>query len=85
EALSLFYSEEGINRLNEVGLIWNPIESLWDKNFTELCRFKGINGHCNVPQNYPENSSLAGWVCSNRNLYQKKSKQEDLKREKKIL
>ena len=34
----------------------------WNQRFEELVDFKRENGHCNVPLEYPENSSLAHWV-----------------------
>lgn len=33
----------------------------WDK-YTELCKFKDSNGHCNVPQRYSKNLSLGLFV-----------------------
>lgn len=34
----------------------------WDKRFSELIDFKRVHGHCEVPQNYAENTSLGTWV-----------------------
>jgi Helicase associated domain. len=34
--------------------------------FGELVQFKEVHGHCNVPQDYPENKSLGAWVTAQR-------------------
>ena len=34
----------------------------WERRFNELIEFNRINGHCEVPQNYSENTSLGTWV-----------------------
>ena len=45
--------------------------SRWNKHFLELCYFKKIYGHCNVPGNYTENISLGFWVKNQRQLLKK--------------
>ena len=34
----------------------------WERRFRELDEFKRLHGHCDVPQNYSENTSLGTWV-----------------------
>lgn len=34
----------------------------WEKRYAELCEFKRIHGHCEVPQAYSDNNSLGTWV-----------------------
>ena len=34
----------------------------WERRFSELTEFKRVHGHCEVPQNYSENTSLGTWV-----------------------
>lgn len=34
----------------------------WEKRYAELCEFKRIYGHCEVPQAYSDNNSLGFWV-----------------------
>mmetsp|Transcript_37868 Transcript_37868/g.64652 ORF Transcript_37868/g.64652 Transcript_37868/m.64652 type:complete len:658 (-) Transcript_37868:350-2323(-) len=38
----------------------------WERRFGELIEFKRIHGHCEVPQNYAENTSLGTWVNKQR-------------------
>jgi hypothetical protein len=40
--------------------------SSWEKRFTQLLEFKSRYGHCEVPQNYKENTSLGIWVNKQR-------------------
>jgi hypothetical protein len=46
----------------------NPVSPsvTWDQRLNELEQFKKQHGHCNVPQKYPPNPSLAHWVTSIR-------------------
>jgi hypothetical protein len=34
----------------------------WEKRYAELCEFKRIHGHCEVPQAYSDNPRLGKWV-----------------------
>jgi hypothetical protein len=36
--------------------------SSWEKRFSELLEFRTKFGHCEVPQNYKDNTSLGIWV-----------------------
>lgn len=38
----------------------------WEKRYNELCEFNRTHGHCEVPQNYANNSSLGTWVNKQR-------------------
>mmetsp|Transcript_25726 Transcript_25726/g.53740 ORF Transcript_25726/g.53740 Transcript_25726/m.53740 type:complete len:589 (-) Transcript_25726:420-2186(-) len=38
----------------------------WEKRYNELIEFKRIHNHCEVPQNYAENTSLGTWVNKQR-------------------
>jgi hypothetical protein len=40
--------------------------SSWEKRFSELLEFRAKHGHCEVPQNYKENTSLGIWVNKQR-------------------
>ena len=37
-------------------------ETSWERRYNELIEYKSTNGHCEVPQNYAENTSLGTWV-----------------------
>ena len=62
--------------LNKLEFIWSPpknfyFSALWNKHYLELCYYKKIYGHCNVPINFRENLSLGFWVKNQRQLLKK--------------
>jgi hypothetical protein len=59
-------SIEQVNRLNEIGFIWNVLDYQWEQMLAELTVFKNKNGHCNVPRRYSENPKLGVWVATQR-------------------
>ncbi|MBC7539673.1 MAG: helicase associated domain-containing protein [Bacteriovorax sp.] len=56
-----------IQKLNEIGFIWEINNSRWKNNFSKLKEFKEIKRHCNVPQVYKEDHQLGIWVAEQRN------------------
>ncbi|SMQ86975.1 Superfamily II DNA or RNA helicase [Bacillus sp. OV166] len=62
-------SQERIERLNELGFIWDKLESQWEERFRELTEFRNETGHCLVPHRYKENPSLGRWAGTQRNDY----------------
>jgi superfamily II DNA or RNA helicase len=58
--------EDRIKRLDDIGFVWNPIESQWDEMFDTLIEYKKTHGHCNVPQRWTGGIQLATWVTSQR-------------------
>ncbi len=77
-------SKDKTMKLETLGFIWDPIEETWQSNFTLLCEFKELYGHCNVPQKSEDNAPLAAWVNRQRTEYKKKalSSERALKLEK---
>jgi superfamily II DNA or RNA helicase len=60
-------SAERRQRLNEIGFIWNVLESVWEEGFTALTAFKTREAHCNVPQPHVEETfNLGIWVATQR-------------------
>jgi hypothetical protein len=60
-----------IQELESLGFKWkvNGAVTAWEDRLKELADFRKIHGHCNVPQNYSENTKLANWVSYQRNQY----------------
>ncbi|MEQ1933721.1 MAG: helicase associated domain-containing protein, partial [Fimbriimonadaceae bacterium] len=52
-------TEERVQRLNEVGFIWDAHESRWDELFRLLCAYKQAHGHLNIPTSQ---TGLGSWV-----------------------
>jgi superfamily II DNA or RNA helicase len=69
--------EERIRCLEEVGFIWNTREADWQEMFLTLQEYKNTYGHCNVPQDLPEDPKLGRWVSTQRQLYNKGRLRED--------
>jgi len=60
-------SSDRIQRLNEIGFIWDPFQEKWEEAFGYLLKFKEREGHCKVPKfmfegGYP----LGSWVSQQR-------------------
>ncbi|CAB9511185.1 helicase [Seminavis robusta] len=41
----------------------------WNEMYQRLCRYKEANGHCLVPNRYPEDRKLGAWVSAQRRHY----------------
>ena len=54
-------------RLDELGFIWNPLETDWEEGFQCLKCYASREGHCRVPQRHKENGVRLGqWVSNQR-------------------
>ena len=62
-------SSERIERLEALGVVWNPLEDQWERNFAFLEKFKEQEGHCNVPRSHEEDGiKLGKWLDSQRQV-----------------
>jgi len=58
---------EQVQRLNGLGLSWDPLNEAWEANLAALQRFKQREGHCRVPVKYQEGElKLGGWINAQR-------------------
>jgi hypothetical protein len=55
-------SAEEKNKLDQLGFVWHPLDSAWEKQFANLQRFQRRHGHCRVPPRYQGNWTLTMWV-----------------------
>jgi superfamily II DNA or RNA helicase len=65
-------SEERIQRLDQIGFVWDSLDALWEQRFSELEAFKATEGHCNVPRDWSDNPQLSTWV-NNQRRYRKQN------------
>jgi len=73
--------EDKIKRLDDIGFVWNPLESKWEEMFEALVEYKKESGEYNVPKCWEENKQLATWAQNQRSDYQKgKLDKERIKR-----
>ena len=54
-----------------MGVIFSPLDALWETRFVELVAFKAREGHCDVPLRYPENPALGTWLGRQRKAKQR--------------
>jgi hypothetical protein len=66
-------TKDRIVRLEDMGFVWNTLESQWEELFEALKKYKKVHGHCNVPSGWAENKPLATWVNNQRSAYRKKA------------
>ena len=65
-----------IDKLNQIGFIWDRNEFRWEKNFLSLEDYFNTNGHTNISQE--EDSSLFSWL-KEQKLAKSKGKLEESK------
>lgn len=57
-------------KLNAIHFLWDRSGHYWDERwermYEALVAFRNKHGHCDVPQKYPANQSLASWVNGQR-------------------
>ena len=62
-------SPERVEKLNEVGFVWDALEAQWLEYFEQLLQYKKEHGDTLVSQGYEANPSLAFWVNNQRSNY----------------
>jgi hypothetical protein len=58
-----------IQELESLGFEWDNQCANWEARLSELADYRNINGHCNVPGIYSENTKLANWVAYQKRQY----------------
>jgi len=51
--------------LERLGFDWHPYERQWQQRYAELCEFRRVHGHCEVPQRGRQ-AALGRWVTRQR-------------------
>jgi hypothetical protein len=58
---------ERVQRLDEIGFLWDPFTADWEEGFAALKVFKKREGHCRVPHSHKEGAHRLGqWVSTQR-------------------
>jgi hypothetical protein len=55
-----------IQALESLGFEWKCSGPAWEDHLSELADYRKVNGHCNVPRKYSENTKLGAWVSTQR-------------------
>jgi hypothetical protein len=58
-----------IKELERLGFEWDIHGAAWEERLSELADYRKIQGNCNVPRNYSENTKLGLWVANQRTNY----------------
>ena len=62
-----FLSQDKIQRLEILAMVWTAIDPRWEEMFALLVQYKAREGHCNVPGLHQEESiTLGTWVGTQR-------------------
>ncbi len=64
-------SPDKVACLEALGFGWGPHAARWEERFSELVRFKGEHGHCDVPRAWSKNPVLGNWVGTQRSNYRR--------------
>jgi hypothetical protein len=62
-------TEDRIQRLEDVGFVWQSHNSSWERRVSELSEFQRLHGNVSVPTGYGNNPQLATWVKQQRRQY----------------
>ncbi len=63
-----YLTPERIKALDEIGMVWNVIDYLWERNFSACVRYHRKHGHLDVPSAYVDEDGikLGNWIFSLR-------------------
>jgi superfamily II DNA or RNA helicase len=64
-------AQERVDLLENLGIIWDRSPQTWEDRYQELLEYHRINKHSHVPVRWPENKTLAEWVCKQRAMHRK--------------
>jgi hypothetical protein len=54
-------------RLESLGVLWDPIEAQWEHNFSLLSAYRAREGHADVPKSHDEEGVMLGaWLIKQR-------------------
>ena len=68
----VFFTQDRINKLNELGFVWNQLEAQWQLMLAQLAKYKEDHGDCLVPRGYGRGKpKLGSWVNTQRSQYSK--------------
>ena len=68
-------------RLENLGMSWDPLADQWERNYGLLEQYKEREGHCDVPYKYEESGvNLGVWVVKQRQLSKKGKLDESYQR-----
>ena len=73
-----FLTQDRINKLEDLGFVWNSQEARWNLRYNELVEYYKEHNHSNVPTRWEENPELSSWVSAQRLRYKGKNNRKPL-------
>ena len=62
-------SKDRVQRLEQLGFVWELLETSWDEMFAALKRYRQTHGDCKVPLKWKDDPKLGQWCSSQRANY----------------
>lgn len=66
-------NDERIQQLENIGFVWHAHDATWAQNYSKLVEYKHKFGHCNVPKDDEEYTSLWMWTYYQKQMYNKRT------------
>ena len=65
-----YLTEERVKALDEIGMIWDVPDYLWEENYAECLQYYREHGNLNIPNAYcsPKGLKIGGWIRRQRLL-----------------
>ncbi len=65
-----YLTKERVEALNEIGMIWDVPDYLWEENFAECLQYYREHGNLDIPNAYcsPKGLKIGGWIRRQRAL-----------------
>ena len=57
---------EHTKRLEQLGVLWQPLDEVWEQMFLKLVEYKKKHGNCLVPKEWPADPEFGSWVATQR-------------------
>lgn len=81
--ISVYLTPERIQALDEIGMIWNVPDYLWEQNYHSAEQYYQKHGNLNIPSGYIDENGLrlGAWISSMRSIRKKAGARADLTEE----
>ena len=78
-------SDEEVQRLEALGVVWDPLAEQWERMFSLLRTFREREGHANVPDKHVEDGERLGtWLVNQRKRFKARGLSEEERKGRKI-
>lgn len=66
-----YLSPERMDALNNIGMVWDVLDYLWEKNYMAAVEYYREHGNLDMPSSYVDSNGvrLGSWICRMRSLH----------------